>query len=92
LEVIRQILRGEKPMDKATLKPTGRYLVSAATFKGLLLAVKDTEQRVSARSNGEIPSRPERRNRDANASTPRHAKLIVEGSGTGKKFELKLRV
>jgi hypothetical protein len=55
LEAIRQILRGEKPTDTATPKPTGKYFVSAAAFKGLLLAVKDTEQRVSARATGEIP-------------------------------------
>jgi len=54
LEVIRQILHGEKPTDSTAPKPTGRYLVSAATFKGLLLAVKDTSQRVSARATGEI--------------------------------------
>ena len=54
LEVIRQILHGETPTDSTAPKPTGRYLVSAATFKGLLLAVKDTSERVSARANGEI--------------------------------------
>jgi hypothetical protein len=54
LEVFRQIFRGEKPTDTTTQKPTGRYLVSAATFKGLLLAIKDTSERVSARANEEI--------------------------------------
>jgi hypothetical protein len=55
LEVFRQLLHGEKPTDKTALKPTGRYFVSAATFKGLLLAMKDTSERVSARANKEIP-------------------------------------
>jgi hypothetical protein len=55
LELIRQVLRGEKPTDRTSPKPTGRYLVSAATFKGLLLAVKDTSKRVSARATGELP-------------------------------------
>jgi hypothetical protein len=39
-------LHGQKPTDSTALRPTGRYLVSAATFKGLLLAVKDTAERV----------------------------------------------
>ena len=42
-------LAWEKPTDNTVLKPTGRYLVSAATFKGLLLAVHDTRQRVPGR-------------------------------------------
>jgi hypothetical protein len=56
LELFRQILRGQKPTDSTALKPTGRYFVSAATFKGLLLAFNDTSLRVSAVQTRRYPS------------------------------------
>ncbi len=54
LDLIRQILRGGNPVHKCTVKPTGRYLVSAATLQGLPFAVKDGAERVSARASGEL--------------------------------------
>ena len=54
LEIARQILRGEQPKSKAAFKPTGRYFVSAATFQGLLLSVKDQAVRVAARATDEL--------------------------------------
>jgi hypothetical protein len=53
LDTIRQILRGETPKQKG-MRPTGRYFVSAATFQGLLLCVKDGAERVEARATGEL--------------------------------------
>jgi hypothetical protein len=55
LETLRSVLRGESPKAKAALKPTGRYYVSATTFKILLLAVPDQATRVAARASGELP-------------------------------------
>jgi hypothetical protein len=56
LSTLRSILRGETPKANAALKPTGRYYVSATTFKSLLLlSVPDQATRVAARASGELP-------------------------------------
>jgi len=44
IDAIREILRGP-PKDKG-MKPTGRYFVSALTFRGLLLHVRAGDERV----------------------------------------------
>jgi len=54
IELFREILRGQKRKSKATLKLTGRYWVSAATFKGLVFVVKDGELRTHAHAAGEL--------------------------------------